>query len=101
MFYETNWHCAEDSLKYKQMLEKEWVFDFLHDLNKKLDEVRGQLLGTKPFPNIRKAFAEVRREERRKRVMLGGSKEIILDNLSQSSALVSKSYEPTNSRDQR
>ncbi|EOY31231.1 Uncharacterized protein TCM_038193 [Theobroma cacao] len=72
MFYETNWHCPKDSLKYKQMLEKERVFDFLHGLSKELDEVRGRLLETKPFPN-----------------------------LSQSSALVSKKHEPANSSNQR
>ncbi|EOY17116.1 Cysteine-rich RLK (RECEPTOR-like protein kinase) 8 [Theobroma cacao] len=83
MFYETNWHCHEDSLKYKQMLEKERVFDFLHGLSKELDEVRGRLLGTKPFQNIREAYAEVRREESRKRVMLGVTTEVISDNLSQ------------------
>ncbi|XP_017981569.1 PREDICTED: uncharacterized protein LOC18592547 [Theobroma cacao] len=101
MFYETNWHCPEDSLKYKQMLEKERVFDFLHGLSKDLDEVRGGLLGTKPFPNIREAFAEVRREESRKRAMLRMTTEVISDNWSQSSALVSKKHEPANSSDQR
>lgn len=35
-----------------------------------LDEVRGQLLGTKPLPSLWKVFAKVRREESRKQVML-------------------------------
>ena len=42
------------------MIEKERVFDFLHGLNSNLDEVRGKLLGTKPFPSMREAFAKVR-----------------------------------------
>ena len=45
------------------MLDKERVFDFLLGLNKELDEVRGCVLGFKPFPEIKEAFAEVRREE--------------------------------------
>lgn len=40
-------------------------------LDKSLDEVRGRILGTKPLPNLREVFSEVRREESRKRVMLG------------------------------
>ena len=52
------------------MVEKERIFDFLHGLNSNLDEVRGQLLGTKPFPSMKEVFAEVRREESRKKVML-------------------------------
>lgn len=39
-------------------------------LNKNLDEVRGRILGTKSLPSIREAFAEVRREENRRKVML-------------------------------
>jgi len=52
------------------MLDKERVFDFLHGLNIELDEVRGRLLGAKPFPSIQEDFAELRREESRKKVML-------------------------------
>lgn len=52
------------------MVEKERIFDFLQCLNLDLDEVRGRLLGIKPFPSMREVFAEVRREESRKKVML-------------------------------
>lgn len=41
LFYETNWHCPEDRIKYNNMLEKEQVFDFLQGLNSDLDEVCG------------------------------------------------------------
>ena len=60
--------CLEDGVKYK-MLEKEWIFDFLHGVTE-LDEVCCILLGAKPFPSIREVFAEVRREESQKKVML-------------------------------
>ena len=53
------------------MVEKDRVFDFLAGLNKELDEVRGRILGREPLPNSREAFAEVRREESRRQVMLG------------------------------
>ena len=47
------------------------MFEFLYGLNKDLGEVRGRFLGSKPFPEIKEAFAEVRREESKKQVMLG------------------------------
>ena len=53
------------------MVEKDRVFDFLARLNTDLDEVRGRILGREPLPNSREAFAEVRREESRRQVMLG------------------------------
>lgn len=46
-------------MKYEKMLEKDQAFDFLQGLNKELDEVCGCLLGTKPFPCLHEAFAEV------------------------------------------
>lgn len=55
------------------MLEREHPFDFLHGLNPELDEGHGRLFGVKPFPTFRESFAEVRREESRKRVMMNHS----------------------------
>lgn len=98
LFYEIEWHSAKDNMKYNQMLEKETVFDFLHGLNKELYEVIGRLLATKPFPNVREAFSEVRREESRNHVMLGAGKELSPENVS---ALVTKKYEPSYSAEQR
>ena len=70
LFYDPSWKCANDSQKYRKMLEKERIFYFLQGLNPDLDEVRGRLLGTKPLPYLREVFAKVRWEESRKRVML-------------------------------
>ena len=53
------------------MIEKESVFEFLAGFNRELDEVREWIPSRSPFPSIDDAFAEVRREEDRKRVMLG------------------------------
>lgn len=35
------------------MMDKERVFDFLYGLNKDFDEVRGRVLGFKPFPEVK------------------------------------------------
>jgi len=85
LFHEITWECSGDGRKYDQMVEKEQIFDFLHGLNLDLDEVRGRLLGTKPFPSMREVFAEVRREESRKKVML--SNHSTSEGLLQNSAL--------------
>lgn len=50
------------------MLDKERLFDFLYGLSKELDEVSGRISGKNHLPSIRKVFAEVRREESRKKV---------------------------------
>jgi len=68
------------------MLEKERVFDFLHEHNKDLDEVHGRLLDSKPFPSIHEAFVEIRTKESRKKVMLNNSSP--LDICIQNSTLV-------------
>ena len=70
LFYDPSWVCSADSQKYSKMLEKERIFDFLQGLNSDLDEVRIRLLGTKSLPSLREVFAEVIREESRKRVIL-------------------------------
>ena len=43
LYYESQWHCSEDAIKYKRMLDKERLFDFFYGLNKELDEVRGRI----------------------------------------------------------
>lgn len=62
--------CAECSVKIMLNLEKERVFDFLVGLNRDLDDVQGRLAARDPFPSPDDAFAEVRREELRSKVML-------------------------------
>ena len=71
MFEELNWNCTEDGVKYKKIVEQRRVFKFLLGLNQNLDEVRGRILSIKPLLNIRETFSEVRREESRKKVMMG------------------------------
>ena len=71
LFESIEWKCPDDSARFRKIIETKRVFKFLMGLNKSLDEVRGRILGTKPLPSLREAFSEVRREESRKRVMMG------------------------------
>ncbi|KAL6325831.1 hypothetical protein AAG906_026660 [Vitis piasezkii] len=67
----TDKSCTADYERYRARINKERIYDF-NGLNKELDEVQGRFLRIKPLPVIEEIFAEVRREETRKRVMLGG-----------------------------
>jgi len=53
------------------MVDVSRVFKFLGGLNVKFDEICGRILGRNPIPPIGDVFAEVRREESRRQVMLG------------------------------
>jgi len=70
LFYTVSWECLADSTRCNKIVEKNCVFDFFYGLNSDLDEVCGRILGTKPLPTLREVFAEVRREESRRKVML-------------------------------
>jgi hypothetical protein len=71
MFEIHTWKCPKDTTLYRRILEKKRTFKFLLGLNKYLDEVRRRIIGKNPLPNLREAFSEVRREERKKKVMMG------------------------------
>ncbi|GAV58382.1 UBN2_3 domain-containing protein [Cephalotus follicularis] len=71
MLEDIKWHCPEDTQQYNKILEKERIYKFLLGLNKELDEVRGRILSIKPLPSVREVFSVVRREESRRKVMLG------------------------------
>ena len=65
---------------YKNLLARDHVYDFLAGLNSNLDKVRGRLSSLKHVPSIEEAFAEVRREESQRRVMMGTSCDSKADN---------------------
>ncbi|GMI80943.1 hypothetical protein HRI_001763600 [Hibiscus trionum] len=95
MYYEVDWGEGLEHTKFMSHLNKERLYEFLAGLNRDLDEVRGRILGRTPLPTIGEAFAEVRREENRRRVMMGDFKEPkLLTNSghrpTESSALVSR-----------
>ncbi|XP_073226873.1 uncharacterized protein [Cicer arietinum] len=85
--YDDHWKCCEDSVLFLKRQENDRVFMFLVGLNKRLDEVRGRILGKIPLPSLREAFSEVRREEARQGVMMGKSPSV---GEVESSALVTK-----------
>lgn len=93
IYFGSNWMCLKRvngiALLIPREIRKqsrENVFKFLPGLDKSLNEVRGRIMGFKPFPTLREAFSEVRREESRKKVMLGHT-ESITPGSSESSAL--------------
>lgn len=87
IFLEENPMCTECSIKTRHNIENERVFDFLAGLNRNLDEVRWRVVACDPFPSTEEAFADVRREEARRNVML--TDEIIAPPTQEISALVS------------
>ena len=73
MLEDVTWRCPDDGKQYKQIQEKERIYKFLLGLNRDLDEVQGRILSIKPLPSVREVFSEVRREETRRKVMLGAT----------------------------
>ena len=71
---------------------KERTYDFLVGLNPSLDEDQGSILGLKPRPFIDEIFAEIRREEHRKSIMLGTNSSQPLESM----AMAIKSFAKKN-----
>ncbi|RVW83231.1 Retrovirus-related Pol polyprotein from transposon RE1 [Vitis vinifera] len=90
LFETHSWKCSDDAATYRQIVEQKRLFKFFLGLNRELDDVRGRIMGIKPLPSLREAFSEVRREESRKKVMMG-SKEQPAPTLD-GSALVARSF---------
>ena len=88
--FEPNDWCSECIVKYAKLVEKTRTYDFLAGLNKDLDDVRGRMIGIRPLPQIEEVFAEVRREESRRKIMLGDPRSPIQSEVS---ALVFRSYQ--------
>ena len=69
-FDDLEWHCTEDSIKYAKKVEKERTYEFLAGLNDEYDDVHSRIIGMKPLPSTDGAFAEVRKEQSWRKVML-------------------------------
>ncbi|XP_040940788.1 uncharacterized protein [Gossypium hirsutum] len=103
MYYEADWGEDLEHNRFMVHLNNERLYEFLAGLNRELDEVRGRILGRSPLPTIGEAFAEVRREEKRRLVMMGDSKEPkpmtpISNRPTETSALISKGPQPQKQR---
>ncbi|RVW69137.1 Retrovirus-related Pol polyprotein from transposon RE1 [Vitis vinifera] len=59
----------------RKIVEQKRLFKFFLGLNRELDDVRGRIMGIKHLPSLREAFSEVRREESRKKVMMGSKEQ--------------------------
>ncbi|RVW34145.1 hypothetical protein CK203_092836 [Vitis vinifera] len=90
LFETHSWKCSDDAATYRKIVEQKRLFKFFLGLNRELDDVRGRIMGIKPLPSLREAFSEVRREESRKKVMMG-SKEQPAPTLD-ASALAARSF---------
>ena len=71
MFNDYEWKSSKDFDHYRKAVEDNRIFIFLIGLNVEYDEVRGRIIGRQQLPFIAEVFAEVRREESRRLVMLG------------------------------
>lgn len=71
LFNDYEWKSIEDATHNKRIIEAHHIYKFLAGLNVEFDEVQGRIIGRTPLPQIGEVFAEVRREESRKHVMLG------------------------------
>ncbi|KAK8284354.1 hypothetical protein V6Z12_D08G155000 [Gossypium hirsutum] len=103
MYYEADWGKGLEHNRFMVHLNNEHLYEFLAGLNRELDEVRGRILGRSPLPTIGEAFAEVRREEKRRLVMMGDSKKPkpmtpISNRLTEISGLISKGPQPQKQR---
>ncbi|RVW96886.1 Retrovirus-related Pol polyprotein from transposon RE1 [Vitis vinifera] len=84
------WTCTEDCKRFKARINKERIYDFLAGLNQDLDVVHSRILAIKSLPEIEEVFAEVRREETHKRVMLDPTKTTVLVPSGDNSALTAR-----------
>ncbi|RVW29719.1 Retrovirus-related Pol polyprotein from transposon RE1 [Vitis vinifera] len=75
LFETHSWKCSDDAATLRQIVEQKRLFKFFLGLNRELDDVRGRIMGIKPLPSLREAFSEVRREESRKKVMMGSKEQ--------------------------
>ncbi|XP_028805360.1 uncharacterized protein LOC114760266 [Neltuma alba] len=82
------WKCSEDAALYKKKVDRERLFEFLAGINSELDAVRGRLLSRVPLPTVREAFAEVRREDSRRRIMMPNP--VAASSNHESSALITR-----------
>ncbi|CAI8616836.1 unnamed protein product [Vicia faba] len=74
LFSTYKWKSTEDVKHHQQTIEEGRIFQFLASLNEYLDEVRRRIIGRATLPSLGEIFAEVRREETRRSVMIGKEK---------------------------
>ncbi|CAN0917637.1 hypothetical protein LINGRAHAP2_LOCUS30425 [Linum grandiflorum] len=74
LYEKQTWECTADAKTFRTFVEKKRTVQMLLGLRQDLDVAKSRVMGTKPFPSLREAFAEVLREEDRRRLMIAESK---------------------------
>ncbi|CAN1827511.1 hypothetical protein LINPERHAP1_LOCUS31949 [Linum perenne] len=69
MYEAQTWDTPADQERFKRYIEKKRTLYFLLGLNQNLDDVKGRIMSTKPFPTLTEAFSEIKREESRRQLM--------------------------------
>lgn len=69
-FWSLSMEVADDANAYKYVVDQKHTIWFLLCLNKEFDVVCICIMGSRPFPTTREAFAEVRHEKSRKNLMM-------------------------------
>ncbi|CAN1239583.1 hypothetical protein LINGRAPRIM_LOCUS2418 [Linum grandiflorum] len=64
------WETTKDAKTIWMVMEKKRTIQLLLGLNKDLDAVKIRVMGTKPFPSPKEAFAEVLTKEDRRQPMV-------------------------------
>lgn len=70
MFNDYEWKSTTNYNHNKKIVEDYRIYKFLAGLNVDFDVVMGTILGRQPLPAIGDVFAEVRREESRRNMVL-------------------------------
>ncbi|CAN1303393.1 Retrovirus-related Pol polyprotein from transposon RE2 [Linum perenne] len=87
MYENQQWDTPADQSRFKKYIEKKRTLYFLLGLSQNLDDVKGRIMSTKPFPSLNEAFAEIKREESRRQLMIPDPK-----SQGESSALAVRSH---------
>ncbi|CAN0884093.1 hypothetical protein LINGRAHAP2_LOCUS14739 [Linum grandiflorum] len=70
------WTNTADAKTFCSFVEKKRTIQMLLGLNQELDAAKSRVMGTKPFPSLKEAFAEVLREEDRRHLMIGTTTQV-------------------------
>ena len=61
--------CSKDITEFKKYIQKQRLYQFLTGINNNLDKERRDILNSEPLPMVETAYASIRREITRRRIM--------------------------------
>ena len=65
--------CSKDITEFNRYIQRQRLYQFLTGINDNLDKERRDILNSKPLPTVETAYATIRREIARRRIMNGVS----------------------------